>query len=280
MPQTGRTTGSHRRAARYVAGGVVLGLALVLAVALLKSQTVDPHNSACASCHLGDPKTSGRNIAYDINRICLDCHARPDSTSHPVGMVPSMKVPEDLHLDRRGRLSCATCHDVHQQGAEGHARYPALLRRPQAGRPFCAACHRTIGTPNARILHSMMSASAHGKARLLKNDLQAGPIDEESRGCLGCHDGSVATGGETMAAQGGAWDHGGDVGITHPIGIRYAENAMRNRALVPVAELNPAIRLPGGMVGCGSCHDSFSTAKHQLVLDNTGSSLCLQCHRM
>jgi len=280
MPTAGHTSSQNRRTARRLLGGGALGVALVLAMTMLKSQPVDPHNSACSSCHLGDAKTNGRNIAHDINRICLDCHARADSTSHPVGMVPSMKVPEDLHLDYRGRLSCATCHDVHQQGADGHARYPALLRRPQAGRPFCAACHRTIGAPNARILHSMMNASAHGKAQLLQTAEQPGPIDDESRGCLGCHDGSVATGGETMAPKGGVWEHGGDIGITHPIGIRYAQSAARNTALVPVAELSRAIRLPGGMVGCGSCHDAFSTAKHQLVLDNTGSSLCMQCHRM
>ena len=280
MSRPGHTTGRYGRTARRAIGGLALVLGLGLAVTLLKSQTVDPHNSACPSCHLGDPKTNGRNIAHDINRICLDCHARPDSTSHPVGMVPSMKVPEDLHLDWRGRLSCASCHDVHQQGADGHARYPALLRRPQGGRPFCAACHRTIGTPNARILHSMMKATAHGKAQLVQAGDQAGPIDEESRGCLGCHDGSVAAGGDTRVAQGGVWEHGGDVGITHPIGIRYALAALKNQALIPAAELNAAIRLPGGMVGCGSCHDSFSTSKHQLVMDNAGSSLCLQCHRM
>ena len=124
----------------------------------------------------------------------------------------------------------------------------------------------------------MMNASAHGKARLKQDVPQAGPIDVESRGCLGCHDGSVATGGETMG--GGDWDHGGDIGLTHPIGINYAERALKNQGLASVAELNPAIRLPGGMVGCGSCHDSFSTSKHQLVMENVGSALCLQCHRM
>jgi predicted CXXCH cytochrome family protein len=280
MRKAERTRRRSVRAARALGLTVALGLTLVLAVRMLESQTVDPHNSACSSCHAGDPKSGGARVVRDINGLCLDCHARADSTSHPVGMIPSMKVPEDLHLDGRGRLTCATCHDVHQQGADGRARYPALLRRPQAGRPFCAACHRTIGAPNARILHSMVSASAHGKAQLLRAGSQAGPIDSESLGCLGCHDGSVAGGGDAMAARGGVWEHGGDVGLSHPIGIDYARSALRNSALTPVGELNPAVRLVGGLVGCGSCHDAFSKAQYQLVLDNTGSALCLQCHRM
>jgi predicted CXXCH cytochrome family protein len=255
-------------------------LAVALLTALIHSQTTDPHNSACLSCHRSQPKPGASEVVRDIDRVCIDCHARSESNSHPVGMVPSMKVPEDMHLDDRGRMTCATCHDIHQQGASGHARYPALLRRSQIGRPFCVACHRTIGTPNARVLHSLVNGTAHAKPPSRTAEAELGPIDSISRECLGCHDGSVATGGETMAGKGGLFDHGGDVGVTHPIGIDYARSAMLNRSLVPPQELNPVIRLVGGMVSCASCHDSNSSSKYQLVMSNTGSALCMQCHRM
>jgi predicted CXXCH cytochrome family protein len=263
-----------RRAAIFFIPVAILGLA-----AVLRSQAVDPHNSGCPACHRGVPKPGLPLLSLDINRVCTDCHAQSKSPSHPVGMVPSMAVPDDLHLDARGRVTCVTCHDIHQQGS-GHAPYAALLRRPQAGRPFCTACHRSVATPNPTMLHSLVEASAHGRSRLVRADSATpGFLDSISRQCLGCHDGSVATGGETMSG-GGLFDHGGEVGITHPIGIDYRAKALTNRALVPMVELDPAVRLFGGMVGCASCHDPFSNAKHQLVMDNAGSRLCLQCHRM
>jgi predicted CXXCH cytochrome family protein len=259
---------------------VALGLPGLTAAAMLRSESTDPHNSSCPACHRGEPKPGAAQLTRDISRVCVDCHARSKATSHPVGMVPSMTVPDDLHLDARGRMTCATCHDTHQVRTGDHALYPSLLRRPQAGRALCVACHRTMGAPNAKVLHSLVEASAHRGPRLLRDDSGAGFIDRVSMECLGCHDGSVATGGQTMAAMGGLFDHGGEVGVTHPIGMDYARSAMLNRSLAPAQELDPAVRLFGGMVGCCSCHDPFSTSKHQLVMDNAGSKLCLQCHRM
>lgn len=52
-------------------------------------------------------------------------------------MIPSMKVPEDLHLDGRGRWSCATCHVVHNNSGG----LPYLLRVTVSKSQLCLSCH-------------------------------------------------------------------------------------------------------------------------------------------
>lgn len=267
---------------RLVQVALLLGLvalAVTVASPRAQSRTKDPHNSACATCHAGVPTPDAPAVARDISQLCQKCHPRPASNSHPVGMVPSMKVPDDLHLDWRGKMTCATCHDVHQQGTSGRARYPVLLRRPQPGWNFCVACHRNIGAPGAKILHGLAAASAREPARMIRAGADSGPLDAISRDCLRCHDGAATT-DKATAMQAGVFDHGDDIGVIHPIGVDYTIATLRNRSLVPVTQLSSSIRLVNGQVGCGSCHESLASSRNQLIMSNAGSALCLQCHRM
>lgn len=252
-----------------------IAAALLLALAFLHSEKSDPHNTDCGRCHLGDPASAGSLFQRDIDRLCKECHDRAENVSHPVGMTPSMRVPEDLHLDWQGRLTCASCHDIHQQQA-----YPYKLRRPQAGRPFCEACHRSIGDTRAPLTHSMITDSAHGKPRFRETGSRSLPIDQESMECLGCHDGSIAGLAESTIRGEGVWEHGENIGLTHPIGVDYVLASATDHSLAPVGSLNPAVRLYSGKVGCGSCHSAYSKLPKLLVLDNRGSNLCLQCHRV
>jgi predicted CXXCH cytochrome family protein len=105
--------------------------------------------------------------------------------------------------------------------------------------------------------------------------------------CLRCHDGALArdfvpsTSGPpqvntfhpgTRAAGHGRSDH--------PVGVPYPAV---NRGYRPMSQVLSAgaIRLPGGYVECLSCHDPHNDAgqPHMLVMNNTGSRLCLSCHR-
>ncbi len=264
--------------ARRAAYGSVFFLVLLLAIVVLHSQKQDQHNSDCARCHLGEPVKGNLFFKRDIDRLCADCHPKPENASHPVGMVPSMPVPQDLHLDWQRRLTCATCHDIHQNPTSG--AFPALLRRPQAGRPFCISCHRSLGDPTAPLQHNMAADSAHGEPRFQETGSRSLPIDLESMECMGCHDGSIAGLAESTIRGSGVWEHSSEIGITHPIGVDYAVAAATNPSFAPIGSLDPAIRLYAGRIGCGSCHSPYSKNHKLLVIDNRGSNLCLQCHKV
>lgn len=114
-------------------------------------------------------------------------------------------------------------------------------------------------------------------------------IDRESVECIGCHEASVMiTGDEQLVVC----HSGGDCG--HPIAINYASLSALSPVLVRSADLNPAVRLVNGRIGCGTCHVPYSEADHEamsakradtsvpdplLVMDNAGSALCAACHK-
>lgn len=255
--------------------GIMAGLLLLL------SQNDDPHRLGCARCHVGAPSAgSGEPFAKGISELCSDCHKQPRDASHPVGILAGMRVPADLPLDRLGRITCATCHQIHAGTLTPGPAYKYLLRRPEAGRPFCLSCHRSLGDPTAPLTHSMVAESAHEGPQYRETGDRSLPLDPESMQCLGCHDGSIAGMAESTIRGSGEWEHGSDIGITHPVGVDYLVASATNQALTPIGNLNPAIRLYSGRVGCGSCHSPFSKNHRLLVMDNRGSQLCLQCHRV
>ncbi len=114
-------------------------------------------------------------------------------------------------------------------------------------------------------------------------------LDSESMDCLGCHDAIFASDAPVEFCP--------LPECPHPVGVDYISAAFRNPSLVPPNLLNPAIRLPGGILGCGACHIPFDDrhldaaaarklAKNSippapdpmLVTDNRRSELCLSCH--
>lgn len=97
---------------------------------------------ACIVCHLSQPAEGalpGRdnNIRFggDIVALCSSCHAGYKHM-HPtrIAVAPDMKAPEDLPLDKNGKITCITCHDVMQES--GIHRRSRLV-----GRQLCLNCH-------------------------------------------------------------------------------------------------------------------------------------------
>ncbi len=93
--------------------------------------------------------------AHETPAPCERCHDDPGKTSHPTGIVPSMKVPADLPLEG-GRVTCTTCHDVTARRATGRA----LLRRDEAGSAMCRACHRDDGPRQSRASRALKMGRA------------------------------------------------------------------------------------------------------------------------
>ena len=48
--------------------------------------------------------------------------------------------------------------------------------------------------------------------------------------------------------------------------------------LKPMATVDRRLRFFNGKVGCGSCHDPYSTIHKKLVMSDENSKLCFSCH--
>ncbi len=143
-------------------------------------------------------------------------------------------------------------------------------------------------------------------------DLQ-GTVDPSPSGasmaCLSCHDGTVAVGSLAVVPYPGVMTYtaGGQVNATgfiagthvvgsdltndHPISITYQDNL--DSELQPAAGLTGVQLFPsnatGNKVQCGSCHDVHNWGSGTnapagagapfLRVNNTGSALCLKCHK-
>ncbi|MGD2110474.1 MAG: cytochrome c3 family protein [Phycisphaerae bacterium] len=115
-----------------------------------------------------------------------------------------------------------------------------------------------------------------------RDEQPAGP----SKLCLSCHDGVTA-----VDAFGGGPDApsifaiesslGTDLTDDHPIGVQYPADGFEG--FKPRANLPPLKLISWGSkvdrVECTSCHEPHADDFGMFLrMDNTGSSLCLQCH--
>lgn len=226
-------------------------------------------------CHLSKPKAGkpGR-FSRDLSYLCRECHNVAAANSHPIGIVPSMQVPDGFSLDWAGKMTCVTCHDPHAEDDSGDGNF---LRTSARGKDFCDLCHAG-NFPLDGSKHVGVVSIAHRKSGIVDdNSRYADVLDSVSVECLECHDGVIASdasykvqGGDALAYQ--------RAGLSHPIGMDYNEAALEDRELRPVNLLSPYITLYDGKVGCASCHNPYSRQRRMLVISNNGSALCLECH--
>ena len=254
----------------------LIGLSLVsllVGVTLWGGLTYRGHEFAgrCGSCHLTEPEQGKPSrFARSISFLCLECHSVPRDNSHPIGIVPSMQVPEDFMLDWSGKMTCVTCHDPHSSAENQY------LRTEARGQGFCNLCHR--GLLPMQDPHVGTVSIAHSKQGIYNEDSSLAQIlDRVSMECLSCHDGVIASDASYKIVGEDAVTYQRD-GLSHPIGMDYRRSALRGRELRPVETLSPYIALYDGKVGCASCHNPYSGQHRMLTMNNTGSALCLECH--
>ena len=121
----------------------------------------------CVYCHAphgsGDPLLWARSKGQSesaVNALCRDCHEdEPVPGEHPAevlawsqdaraGFRPRTSAALPVHGEdglqaEVGRISCATCHDLHTERAAGRPEHlPGFfLRMPVLVEPLCADCH-------------------------------------------------------------------------------------------------------------------------------------------
>lgn len=257
-----------------------------IAVIYVWAERRDYHDFAdkCLDCHLTVP-TEGeepRVFVRDITELCLSCHKEIKDLSHPVDLRPSMTVPPLLPLDWKNELTCVTCHFAH---GGGYGNFH--LRSSASGAGFCIQCHADYDTN----MHKGSVGAAHivgDKTRryiAFEDDrtLDNLPFDDLSLKCLSCHDAVFGTDSlvETRQNALGFYHNQNGIGLSHPIGVYYADARRRYfGAYKAIGDLPPQIRFFNGMVGCGTCHNPYSKDGHSLlVISNKRSALCLSCHR-
>lgn len=237
-----------------------------LPLLMIAKQEVHNFDGTCDRCHLS-PDSEQMIFLRDIDYLCKDCH-RENVFSHPSGQRPNIEIPEQFPLDWAGRMTCATCHTVHEE-----KKY--LLRGTERGRRFCYSCHKGTFESHQGIDHLAHSESA-GSGRDQQDAGFLTSIDSVSLECMGCHDSSVGSSASTKMR--GIWSH--DSGGSHPIGIAYMRAFMKKKgSLVHPSRMNPSVKLFDGKIGCGSCHNIFSKEKSLLtVKQGRRAGLCLSCH--
>ncbi|MBF8257898.1 MAG: MULTIHEME CYTC protein [Actinobacteria bacterium] len=140
------------RRRRMWAGAVLAGaLSTLLAVSGVPAEQKEkrgesPHgrksSDGCIVCHTQAPSevagqrpAAGLKFGGDIIALCYSCH---DGYRHmhpvKIAIAPEMKRPEDLPLDRNGKITCITCHDVMEKAG-------VHRKRKVTGRNLCLNCH-------------------------------------------------------------------------------------------------------------------------------------------
>lgn len=257
----------------------MMALAAFLAVSLLAYAVMRPatgHEDAgdCGSCHLNDPqkKRSRGELIYvkDFSFMCDSCHPGAKALSHPVGM-PGMKgAPSVFPLDWKGQMTCVTCHFFHDD------ENPYYLRVNKIRKELCLMCHDMEFFYGMKDRGEALSG-AHLEARAAEPK-RFDIVDEVSIACLSCHDGTVSVDMvRTLNSGGGYVSH--MKGASHPIGADYEAKAGGDDSYTPVSQLPPEIHLPGGKLGCVSCHAPYREKHGSIVVKGRVTGLCLICHR-
>ena len=70
------------------------------------------NDGACSGCH--EPHSSSRAdnfLKFPGNDLCLACHGKGMTHTHPYGVPPKREFP--VKLDKDGNLACLSCHEPH-----------------------------------------------------------------------------------------------------------------------------------------------------------------------
>jgi predicted CXXCH cytochrome family protein len=163
----------------------------------------------------------------------------------------------------------------------------------------CVFCHTAHHANGEMPLwnHAMSSVSnyvVYSSVRFTNLNITVPQPNGSSRLCLSCHDGTVALGNVSSGAAeiqmqngvttmpSGANNLGTDLSADHPISFVYdAALAARDPQINTPSTLPKTVRLDAqNRLQCIACHNPHDNQfGNFLVMDNTGSALCLTCHQ-
>lgn len=248
--------------------GFILFTVFLLFTPSAKAEFNHTLQGGCQTCHLTDPSDGPLIFVGNLDSICQSCHTLAREFNHPSQVKTTLSLPGDFWRDDENRVNCATCHDPHP---EEHGTYPFLLRRNAANRDFCLLCH--TGPITSEGSHVGVTLLAHNKNY---TPSQSGAtLDQASRDCITCHDGSGEGKHAPFCLLLSDQDHSC---TAHIIGLDYDEAVRKNKELRPRSGLDPVISFYEGKIGCLSCHNIYSSRPDMLSYSMSQSALCMACH--
>jgi len=285
-----------RKTIAFAALGFVAIVGVLILLWAVQEEQMHQFDGKCTLCHVGlkDPTI----LVKEVDHLCLSCHPGNNKRSHPSNIQPRQTLPEQYPLVK-GKMVCTTCHFPHRHysrtGNTGEADLqtpqppantdnfatpgPHLLRARRAGKVFCFSCHQNGFTDETTDSHAIAFSRAHTDTTNLDYE-QKKLIDDKSRECLSCHDGTISSSTHNRLNR-LDWRHSQKIGMSHPISVDYEDVYLRNpREYHPPERLDSRIVLIDGKIGCETCHNHYSKYKKHLVMDNMGSRLCLSCHNL
>ena len=114
-------------------------------------------------------------------------------------------------------------------------------------------------------------APATARAELVSHHSARVEANGPAQDCISCHDGSAAKHISFCTVR-------CDFSGSHSILKRYPPAGKAAHYAPAAAVQARGVKLQDGKVTCISCHDLRNPSRDHLVMDNTGSRLCLVCH--
>ena len=208
-----------------------------------------------------------------------------------VGAALFIYIAVSLNFSARGASVIGSVHDL---SVGGSGDYKAVSEKNAC--VFCHTAHHANGeTPLWN--HTMSSVSnyvVYSSVRFTNLNITVPQPNGSSRLCLSCHDGTVALGNVSSGAAeiqmqngvttmpAGPNNLGTDLSGDHPISFVYdAALSARDPQINDPGTLPKTVRLDAqSRLQCTACHNPHDNQfGNFLVMDNTGSALCLTCHQ-
>lgn len=256
----------------------------------------------CVDCHpIHEPL--GTDGIWDYisgkgPRACETCHqseAPGKAVITPHLAETPQRLDKPLPLMSDGQIRCATCHDIHQNGAEA-----MLLRSPRWDSSLCISCHPRF-SPLLGKAHDLRTAPSDGRNVRDETANESGPCGSchlmhclaESNGALAQDSMSPADYARKMCTC--CHSKGGNAGNRVPKHLGHPEIALMNRTDPNEPGYMPTFDIDGqvsktGSISCLTCHEfhprvpesqteSGSTAlSNGFLRPSAQQSLCADCH--
>jgi predicted CXXCH cytochrome family protein len=168
------------------------------------------------------------------------------------------------------KMSCITCHYVHPFSNKSEDAGYFLLRKPKKSILFCSSCHEVDYKEHKHLYYeNIHEGSSLGTRKEL-------PIDLYTLQCVECHERYM----DDYFASSLTESRNSRSRVNHPVGRSLTGIAGKYPdKFNQVSSLSSKVRLFGGKIGGGTCHNAFSKEKFMLVIRNDRSELCFECHK-
>ena len=299
-PQTGRPKSSRRRRRLRLAGIIVGGIIIVLAIASFATAEYTSRSSFCNSCHEMNPYYDSWQASVHTSAECRDCHIPPGFIAYVKTKLFSLREvwvhvtgQPEAPLAVTREIPDANCLDCHPDPGEISPAAPATVgfsHQIHEDRN-CIGCH-------IRVVHRAVNPPYYVDPGAMSSCLECHDGTSAPATCSTCHTPPHEPRGEcgdchsTQSWTGGAFEH--------PFALTGAHanlDCTDCHVSKPGVETIPGYNLPRADPACSSCHtppheprgecsdchntQSFAdvTFEHPFALTGAHANLdCTDCH--